>query len=1023
MQHPNFLLFRFSIVLLLLCLAGAAPAQQTWYVNAAAAPGGNGLNWALAFRDLHEALHQAQPGDQVWVAQGIYKPDTTADRSRYFQLPSGVKLYGSFAGWESAPTERNLQATPTIISGNVGNPADSTDNSYTLLYLAHPDENTLINGFIFEHGFARGTNAANVPERLGGAVYILGNNGVATPIFEYCTFRFNAAVGGGAIGFHANTNPVNSMGLFRYCDFSFNKANTGGAIYMQGGSPADRGIEFEHCRFYENNAFEGGAIYYAKTMGTEVLDFKNCIMDDNGANYHGGFMSMVPPDGVDWAYSMDSCDIARNVCLAGANVVQIRDAFAPVSRKIYIQNCKIHNHIFGDPLLGGGGGAKLFYSSDDYTPFGYSNDTIYFTNNYCYNNIKGVTPLGGSSAIGLGAGYSLFSKNILENNEFDYINTLVTTEGIMSGNIFNTNRIQASQAQYPISNNIFRNNYFLDDSNYNTLETLFYYTNNLFLNNRIDSISRDLIRNGTLIAHNNIFQGNYSAQTGEPAIYLPTKVDTVILSHNLIDLPCPDNPPGPTPCGYQGSAAGVGPGGPVPAMVILASNNLTQLDPMFADTAAFDFRLLPCSPLINAGNNMYVHSTTDFAGLPRIRSGTVDIGPHESQGPVLTVSPEATASCPGGASGAVQLALQDACLPVSYHWQSGSTSGSDLNQLAAGDYTFTVTDAQGQTLTFTVLVPAGDSLGFIPLASPLICGDTVGGTASASLNSGLPPLSWLWSGGSTDSLRTGLPAGTYPVTVTDANGCKSAGTVQVGKTGSLSIAIEVEEISCHSAADGAFTVLPTNGKAPFAWLWHTGENSPTIGPLAPGSYLGTLTDALGCSIQWVLPLGQPSPLQTNALVINALDSTAANGSIELLPVGGTAPYTILWSTGASGPVLDSLLPGLYTVTLTDMHDCLLIETFVVGVTSGTLVAGDEGLISLYPKPASNWLILESASAPTQPLYLRFYDTQGRLALEQKHPDFTRSFRFDISALHPGVYFVEIECTDGWRYLDKVVVAR
>ena len=1020
MQHPNFLLFRFSTVLLLLCLAGAVPAQQTWYVNAAAVPGGNGLNWALAFRDLHEALNQAQPGDQVWVAQGIYKPDTAADRSRYFQLPSGVKLYGSFAGWESTPTERNLQATPTIISGNVGNPTDSTDNSYTLLYLAYPDENTRINGFIFQHGFARGTNAANVPERLGGAVYILGNNGKATPIFEYCTFRFNAAVGGGAIGFHANTNPVHSMGLFRYCDFSFNKANTGGAIYMQGGSPADRGIEFEHCRFYENNAFEGGAIYYAKTMGTEVLDFKNCIMDDNGANYHGGFMSMVPPDGVDWAYSMDSCDIARNVCLAGANVVQVRGSFEPITSKEYIQNCSIHDHITVNTSAGGGGGGYLFYGGEDifYIP----EDIVLFNNNTYFNNKNSQNA---NVFLSFSGKDVKIINNKFSNSNFDVFSLYGTSNSIIKNNTFIQNTIGRLWSNSEISHNLFVDNSFSEYIFYvpYSIGKRFIYTNNLFLNNRIDSISRDLIRNGTLIAHNNIFLGNYSVQTGEPAIYLPTKVDTVILSHNLIDLPCPDNPPGPTPCGYQGSAPGVGPGGPVPAMVILASNNLTQLDPMFADTAAYDFRLLPCSPLINAGDNMYVNATTDFAGLPRIRSGTVDIGPHESQGPVLTVSPEATASCPGGASGAVQLALQDACLPVSYHWQSGSTSGSDLNQLAAGDYTFTVTDAQGQTLTFTVLVPAGDSLGFIPLASPLICGDTVGGTASASLNSGLPPLSWLWSGGSTDSLRTGLPAGTYPVTVTDANGCKAAGTVQVGKTGSLSIAIEVEEISCHSAADGALTVLPSNGKAPFAWLWHTGENSPTIGPLAPGSYLGTLTDALGCSIQWVLPLGEPSPLQTNALVTNAQDSTAANGSIELLPAGGTAPYTILWSNGASGPVLDSLLPGLYTVTLTDMHDCVVMETFVVGVTSGTWVAGDEGLMSLYPKPASNWLILESALALTQPQYLRFYDAQGRLALEQKHPEFTRSYRFDISALYTGVYFVEIECSGGQRYVEKVIVEK
>lgn len=86
-------------------------------------------------------------------------------------------------------------------------------------------------------------------------------------------------------------------------------------------------------------------------------------------------------------------------------------------------------------------------------------------------------------------------------------------------------------------------------------------------------------------------------------------------------------------------------------------------------------------------------------------------------------------------------------------------------------------------------------------------------------------------------------------------------------------------------------------------------------------------------------------------------------------------------------------------------------------------APDAPVLRLYPNPASGWLVLESALAPAQPLRLRFYDARGRLALERAHPDYTRSYGFDISALPAGYYVVEIECAGGRRYVEKVVVGR
>ncbi len=80
-------------------------------------------------------------------------------------------------------------------------------------------------------------------------------------------------------------------------------------------------------------------------------------------------------------------------------------------------------------------------------------------------------------------------------------------------------------------------------------------------------------------------------------------------------------------------------------------------------------------------------------------------------------------------------------------------------------------------------------------------------------------------------------------------------------------------------------------------------------------------------------------------------------------------------------------------------------------------------VSLYPNPASYRLTITSSLASSQPRHLRIFDTQGRLGLEFEHPDYTRTWDFDISALPPGYYLVEVECSDGRRYVEKIAVMK
>src|SRR5690606_29585783 len=137
----------------------------TYYVNAAAASGGNGLSWGSAYQSLQNALSAAGSGDEIWVARGTYKPTTTTTRTIAFNLKSGVSLYGGFAGTEFSLEQRNWNSNPTILSGEIGSTA-LTDNSNHVISGSSVSD-IVLDGFVIEKGYASSSN-------YGGGLYCAG---------------------------------------------------------------------------------------------------------------------------------------------------------------------------------------------------------------------------------------------------------------------------------------------------------------------------------------------------------------------------------------------------------------------------------------------------------------------------------------------------------------------------------------------------------------------------------------------------------------------------------------------------------------------------------------------------------------------------------------------------------------------------------------------------------------------------------------------------------------------------------
>ncbi|MFC1739439.1 right-handed parallel beta-helix repeat-containing protein, partial [Planctomycetota bacterium] len=281
---PNKQTKLYIFILLAVILLGIWPGASvaaTIYVNADASTGGDGNSWATALKYLQDALNDAESGDEIWVAEGTYKPDrdeggnvTPGTRTEKFRLINGVAIYGGFppGGGEWYERDPNDPNNETILSGNIGAAGAWGDNSYHVVAGGGTDETAVLDGFIITAGNANGSSGAR---RRGGGMY--NNNG--DPTLTNCTFIGNRASGAGGGMYNLNSsNPTVTN-----CTFSDNSAEYGGGMYNNNSSP-----ELTNCTFSDNLAQgEGGGMY----NNNSSPELTNCTFSDNSADNGGGMQN------------------------------------------------------------------------------------------------------------------------------------------------------------------------------------------------------------------------------------------------------------------------------------------------------------------------------------------------------------------------------------------------------------------------------------------------------------------------------------------------------------------------------------------------------------------------------------------------------------------------------------------------------------------------------------------------------------------------------------------------------------
>ncbi|MFM7311550.1 MAG: SprB repeat-containing protein, partial [Flavobacteriales bacterium] len=180
---------------------------------------------------------------------------------------------------------------------------------------------------------------------------------------------------------------------------------------------------------------------------------------------------------------------------------------------------------------------------------------------------------------------------------------------------------------------------------------------------------------------------------------------------------------------------------------------------------------------------------------------------------------------------------------------------------------------------------------------------------------------YAWSNGSSTSSLSNAPAGSYSVTVTDANGCSANQSFSITQPSAITVNITTTAITCSSSNNGTLTASATGGTGNKTYSWNTGATGSILSNLAAGSYTVTATDANACTTTQTTTLVAPTALAISGSETDILCAGDANGSINVGVSGGTGNVALAWSNGSTGASLVNLGPGSYTVTATDANNC------------------------------------------------------------------------------------------------------
>ena len=421
----------------------------------------------------------------------------------------------------------------------------------------------------------------------------------------------------------------------------------------------------------------------------------------------------------------------------------------------------------------------------------------------------------------------------------------------------------------------------------------------------------------------------------------------------------------------------------------------------------------------NLSQGIYSYTVTDLNGCTV--SDTVEI--FEPDQLIFNTSTQ-DVNCYDGNDGTADINISSGGNPpFNYLWSNGQTTSSITN-LSAGNYNYTITYNGSCDTTGSITINQPDQLTSNFSFNNVSCFGEDDGSAFVNFFGGTTgsvqgDTNYVlgWAGLSTilyyplttfntaDVAPSGVPAGIYPYSVTDLNGCIHLDTITITQPDSLYFSYSMlnyngYEISCSGFNDGLIEINIFGGTGPYTnYLENIASNIPldsfTLSGISSGIYIDSIIDINGCKYIDTFILDEPPALNLNLNQINVLCNAGCDGSILSNVTGGVAPFFYQWNNGMTSSNIDSLCSGSYNLIVSDTNGCTSNDSVYISEPNSITISIDS-LTNVSTYAGSDGSIEITVSGGAGNYSFEWFDDNGILATNE-----------DISNLTAGSYYLTV----------------
>lgn len=389
---------------------------------------------------------------------------------------------------------------------------------------------------------------------------------------------------------------------------------------------------------------------------------------------------------------------------------------------------------------------------------------------------------------------------------------------------------------------------------------------------------------------------------------------------------------------------------------VLALNLVSKTDILCFGTAtgAINVNVVGGTPSVSGYNFAWTGPngfTSTNQNLTAIPAGTYnltvtdDSGCSKNLSVTLTQNSEITINavttpiiCYGDNDGSITITISGGIAPYTVLW-SNLGSGLYQNNLSAGDYLITVTDALGCQKSLNVNIPEPPIFTINPVVKNITCFGANNGSINLNIVGGIAPVVLKWNDSATaGNVRNNLGPGSYTVTITDSKPCQIVRTFVIQEPQLLVLSANLTHaLDCNDANTGAINLLVSGGSAPFTYAWSNGATTEDLTNIPAGNYLVTVTDSRGCvkTAQYIINRPPPIVVAVETKTDFNCDTKYVKQTFIAQVSGGVPPYQLHWSSGTVSGVNNEMMTtnqnGTVILDVTDNIGCKANYTFNVNI--------------------------------------------------------------------------------------------